>query len=628
MYESWRKQQQDSTMTGEKWFLNVLRGVWGVLDVVVDIVVLALVLLFIVMILSLGPRVPHVPSSAALVINPQGELVEQFSGDPAQRALDRLLGRGTRTQTRLRDIIEAIHTAETDPRIKALVIDPDDMRSAALADLQAIGAAITEFKGSDKPVFAYADSLDQAQYYLATYADHIMLNPQGGVLLTGLGAYREYFKDALDKLGVDWNVFRVGKYKSYVEPFTRNDMSPAAKEADGALLATLWGSYQDHVVAARHFKAGAVDDYIAKLPDELAAAGGDMAQLALKQGLVDKLTTRDEMHAAIAKVAGAGPGGQGYNQVDFLDYLHATAAARADSGRSPDQVGVIVAEGDILDGNQPPGTIGGDSLSRLIREARDDKQVKALVLRVDSPGGSAFASELIRRQIELTKAAGKPVVVSMGAVAASGGYWISMAGDRIYASPTTITGSIGILGMFPTFQKTLAKIGIHNDGVGTTPLSGDFRPTRAMSSQAKKIFQLTIDHGYQEFVSKVANARHLGLDKVKQIAQGRVWSGADAKRLGLIDEFGELPDAIKAAAQLAGIAQNYSVHYIQPPLSLGARLLIGLSQQAEIAPAAPGSLRESPAARTLARLRGFVAGIGRFNDPNGIYAYCFCRLPL
>lgn len=612
-------------MAAGHWFLSVLKGVWATLDVIVDLVVLALILLAAVIAISVGTHRPRVPASAALVINPQGELVEQYSGDPAGRALDRLLGRNARPQTRLRDVVAAIRYAQTDSRIKALVIEPDKLGPASLSDLQAIGDAVKAFKSTHKPVFAFADSLDQSQYHLAALADHVVLQPQGAVMLTGFGAYREYFKDALDKLGVDWNVFRVGKYKSYVEPFTRNDMSPAAKEANRALLDTLWGSYRNDVAKARHLQVDAVTAYAAKMPDNLAAAGGDMARMALKRHLVDKLATHDEMQAMAAKAAGTGAGGHGFSQIGFLDYLKATAGARERDEQAPNQVGVIVAEGDILTGDQPPGAIGADSLSRLIRKARYDDRIKALVLRVDSPGGSAFASDLILHQIKLTQHEGKPVVISMGAVAASGGYWISMSGDRIYARPTTITGSIGILGMFPTFQKTLAKIGIHNDGIGTTPLSGDFRLERPMSAQAKKIFQLTIDHGYDEFVNKVATARHLDVDQVKKIAQGRVWSGRDAKRLGLIDEFGGLSAAIKGAAQLAGIGAGYSIRYIKPPLSFGARLLIGLSRDARYAfgPLLPARSL-SVGSRLLDRLRRFTTRIRRFNDPNGVYAYCFC----
>lgn len=615
-------------MAGGRLFLRILKGIWATLDVVVDLFVLALIALVVLFVISANLNRPHVPASAALVVNPQGNLVEQYSGDPLERAVDKLAGRNAPPQTRLRDVVAAIRAAETDPRIKALVIDPRQMAPTALSKLQTIGDAIDEFKTTGKPVFAITDAPGQSQYYLAAMAGKVFLNPYGTVSITGFGVYREYFKDAIDKLAIDWNVFRVGKYKSFVEPFTRNSMSEAAQEADKALLDVLWGSYQQDIAKARGLKPEAIGAYVNDMPETLAAAGGDTAQLALHAGLVDALATHDEVHAAVAAVAGSAPGGDGFNQIGFRDYLAATGVLK-DNGASPNEVGVIVAEGDILSGSQPPGAIGGASLSRLIRNARNNGHIKAIVLRVDSPGGSAFASELILRQVQLTREAGKPVIVSMGSVAASGGYWISMAADRIYASPTTITGSIGILGMFPTFQDSLAKLGIHNDGIGTTSLSGDFRPTRAMSPEAKKIFQLTINHGYDQFVSKVARTRHLSIEKVREIAQGRVWSGADAKRLGLIDEFGDLNDATKAAAQLAGIADGYTVRYIEPPLSFTSRLLMGLSQQAR---GLFGPLMDtrswSPAERMFIRLHDFVSQVARFNDPNGIYAYCFCKAPL
>ncbi|HET6724487.1 MAG TPA: signal peptide peptidase SppA [Gammaproteobacteria bacterium] len=615
-------------MAAGRMILRVLKGIWGVLDVIVDLLVLAFAAILVLFLVSASVNRPQVPASAALVLNPQGDLVEQYSGDPVQRAVDRMLGRDVRPQTRMRDVLAAIREAETDPRIKAMLIDSRHMAPAALSKLQTIGDAIHEFKSTGKPVFAVLDAPGQSQYYLASMADKVFLNPHGTVAITGFGVYREYFKDAIDKLAIDWNVFRVGKYKSYVEPFTRNSMSKPAAEADKALLDVLWGSYQKNVAAARGLKPGAVASYVNDMPKNLAAVDGDSAKLAMEAGLVDKLATHDQVASAVAAVAGVGPGGDGFNQIGFRDYLVATGELNRKSA-SANEVAVIVAEGDILAGNQPPGTIGGESLSRLIRNARNNGNVKAVVLRVDSPGGSAFASQLILRQVQLTKAAGKPVIVSMGSVAASGGYWISMAADRIYAHPTTITGSIGILGMFPTFQDSLAKLGIHNDGIGTTKLSGDFRPTRAMSPEAKKIFQLTINHGYDRFVGMVAKTRHLSIDRVQEIAQGRVWSGKDAKRLGLIDEFGGLKDAIKAAAQLAGIANGYTVHYVEQPLSFMDRLLRGLSQQAR---GLAGPLIEAnswtPAKQMFSRLHDLVSQVARFNDPRGVYAYCFCALSM
>jgi protease-4 len=609
--------------------LKILKTIWGVLDIIVDIIVLAFIALTLVLIVGASVKQPHVPDRAALVVNPQGALVEQISGDPAERAFNRLVGRPVRAQTRLHNVVTAIRTAESDSRIKALVIDPRRMAPAGLAELETIGGAIEAFKQSGKPVYAVLDSPGQSQYYLASLANRVFLNPRGAVTLTGFGVYREYFKDAIDKLAIDWNVFRVGKFKSYVEPFTRNSMSKAAQKADSALLDVLWGSYRESVAAARGISAQSIQDYVNDMPAKLAAVNGDAAKLAVKAGLVDKLATHDQIGAIIAAKAGVGTSSGRFRRIGFRGYLTATGALGHSSRDTHQQVAVIVAEGDILAGNQPPGRIGGRSLSRMIRKARVDRNVKAMVLRVDSPGGSAFASQLILRQIQLMEKAGKPVVVSMGNVAASGGYWISMAADRIYAHPTTITGSIGILGMFPTFEDSLAKLGIHNDGIGTTKLAGDFRPTRPLSPEAKKVFQLTIKHGYNRFVKMVSKTRHLPLDQVKKIAQGRVWSGKDAKRLGLIDDFGGLQDATRAAAQLAGIAKHYRVRYIKQPLSFGAQLLRAFSRRATLAFGTMGDADGwTPAKGLVSRMQRLVKRVGRLNDPNGMYAWCFCARPM
>jgi len=356
-------------------------------------------------------------------------------------------------------------------------------------------------------VFALGSAYAQSQYFLAAQADTIFIHPQGQVFLQGYGIYEPYFKEAIDKYGVEWNVFRVGKYKSAVEPFLLNGMSPEARDNYTQLLGELWTDYQKQVTVARKLPGDAIKDYVANVGTGLTALGGDGAKLALDAHLVDKIAEPDQMQAAVAKVVGRAE--HSFRQVGFRDYLDAPDGA---SQLLRGQVAVVVAEGDISVGDQPPGSIGGDSTSELIREARFDDSVKAVVLRVDSPGGSSFASDLILRELELTKEAGKPVVISMGGVAASGGYWISMSGDEIYASPDTITGSIGIFGMLPTFQGTLAKLGVHTDGVGTTPFSDAFDVTRPMTPELRQAFQLSTDYGYHQFITKVdytVNPKHV-----------------------------------------------------------------------------------------------------------------------
>lgn len=610
-------------MSEKNFFVHIFGGMWKVWDFLCRLVinVVITVIVFVVVVGSLGSRHLVVPSTAALVVDFQGDLVEQFSGDPAARAVNRLLGQKQQPQTRMRDVIKAIDRAAGDGRIKALVLETDDLDSAGLAQLEYIAHAIRGFEKTGKPVFAVGDSYDQAQYYLASTANVVFIHPEGQVFLRGYGLYQPYFKDALDKLGVEWNIFRVGKYKSAVEPFMRNDMSPEAREDYTQVLDALWGDYQADVTRDRKLPADAIKNYIDGLPASLAAVGGDAAKLALQQRLVDRIATPDQMEEAIARVVGRA--NHTFRGIEYQDYLTALGSDGDGVYSSGDKVAVVVAEGDIAVGDQPPGTIGGDSTSELIREARYDNSVKALVLQVDSPGGSSFASDLILRQIELTKQAGKPVVVSMGDVAASGGYWISMAGDKIYASPATITGSIGIFGMLPTFQDALAKLGVHTDGVGTTPFSDAFDLTRPMTPEMRQAFQLVIDNGYQEFITKVAKNRHMKVADVDAIAQGRVWAGSDAKRLGLVDAYGDLDDAVAEAAKLADLGDHYSVKYVEKQPSYFDRLLIGLANDSG---GTLASLQPAASAHWYGRLLGIARSLDVFDDPRGVYAYCFCTI--
>ncbi len=613
-------------MSEQKNFFRFIFGTaWKLWDFLCRLVInlVITVLVIIIAAASLGSHHATVPNGAALVVDFKGDLVEQYTGEPGARAVARLFGQKQRPETRLRDVVAAIEQAKDDSRIKALVLETDEMDGAGLAALSEAGHAIRDFRDSGKPVFALGSAYEQGQYYLAAQADTVFVHPQGAVFLHGFGIYQPYFKDALDKLGIEWNIFRVGKYKSAVEPFMLNGMSPAAREDYSEVLKSLWDSYQKDVTRARKLRGDALDGYIANVGDSLKKLQGDGAKLALQSRLVDKIAEPDEMQDAVAKVTGWS--GHSFRQVEYRDYL---GSDDGDGQGAPaldgDKVAVVVASGDIQNGDQPPGTIGGDSTSALIRQARNDDAVKAVVLRVDSPGGSSFASDLILREVELTKQAGKPVVVSMGSVAASGGYWISMAGDRIYASPSTITGSIGIFGMLPTFQNTLAKVGVHSDGVGTSPLSDAFDVSRPMSPLMKQLFQLSIDHGYQEFIGKVAKNRHMKLDAVDAIAQGRVWTGTDAKRLGLIDNFGDLDDAVQAAAKLADVQKSYRVEYVEKPMSFYDRLLAGLGNDTDSS--LNLKLPQAAVPEWYEKLAKLAGEMGVFDDPRGVYAYCFCTI--
>ena len=608
----------------------LLKALWRALDfarrLTVNLIFL-LVVILVVAAISSGDK-PLLPSGVALVVAPQGRLVEERSGDPVDRALGSSF-RDQEPEAVLRDLLEAVDHAATDDRIEALVLDLDGLWGGGLPKLQELALAVDRFRASGKTVVAYAGGYSQEQYLVAAHADEVLMDPQGLVLLEGYGSWQLYYKDAIDKLAITWNVFRVGEYKSFVEPFTRNDMSPEAKAANVEWLDAMWQAYQADVVAARELPADAVARYVAELVPAAERAQGDLAKVALEAGLVDRLVTRDEARARLVELVGADEDPDEFDRVDLKEYLRAVRTERRlRPSVVTDEIAVVVAAGEIVDGEQPPGSVGGESTARLIRQARHDDAVKAIVLRVDSPGGSQFASELIRRELELARADGKPVVVSMSSVAASGGYWIALSADEVWASPSTVTGSIGIFGMFPTFERTLGKIGISSDGVGTTAYSDALRLDRPMRDEVRRIFQLSIEHGYAEFIGKVAEARGMERAKVDEVARGRVWIGARAKELGLVDQLGGLQDAIAAAATRAELEpDDYRVEWIERELTFGERFLVdvfGEGGGARIARAIAPRPRWAESA-LAAQLGRELDRLAHFNDPAGRYAYCFCE---
>jgi protease-4 len=562
-------------------------------------------------------------NDTVLVIKPQGELVEQYSIDPLQRTLSRLSGDDPR-QVQLRDLIGAIDAAAKDRRISRILLLPGDMHGGGFAALHEVGAALDRFRAAGKPVLAWGVNLDQGQYYLAAHADRLLLDPQGGVMLTGLANYRLFYKDLLDKLGVDVHLFRVGEFKSAAEPYILDHASVAAKQADSYWMNGLWDSYLDEVAPLRKLDPATLRDDIDQLPQRIASTQGDLAQLALDEHLIDGTATRGELIAMMRKEGvPAGAKGHGFRQVD-LDAYAARVAQRGKS-TSGDGVTIVVAEGEISGGRRGPGSIGGESTAALIRAAREDHRTKALVLRVDSPGGEVFAAEQIRREVELTRAAGIPVVVSMGNVAASGGYWISMNANRIFAEANTITGSIGIFGMYYSVPNTLAKLGVQSDGVATGPMAGAFDITRPLDPKVGAVIQAIIDKGYRDFVGKVAKARGKTYQAIDAIAQGRVWTGRQALDRGLVDQLGGLDAAVAAAAKLAKLGAGYPVRYQEAPLGGFARFMIGLNQEASVrvlrswGVRLPSWVAQLPAmAPELQLLRNAKAG-----TPN-IYADCLC----
>jgi protease IV len=600
---------------------RILEGIRRVLHLILLLVVFGFVLA------ALHTSVPIVPHTAALVIAPEGEIVEQLASDPVRRALGQASG-GPAPETLLRDVTDAIGAAKSDDRIKLVVLDLGKLDSSGLSKLQEIGAALREFRASGKRVVVAADSLDQTQYYLAAQAGEVYLDPMGLVYIDGFSYYRMFLKDAIEKLGVDVNVFRAGTYKSFTDQFSRSDMAPSEREESSVWLESLWNAYQQDVTRARSLPAGALNEFVADEPAALAAVSGDAAKLALQRGLVTALKSRRQMAEELKVLVGEDEESHSFNSIGMNQYLASVRSKHALKSKSGSKVGIVVASGEILDGHQPPGTIGGDSTADLLRQARYDNAVKAVVLRVDSPGGSMFASEQILREVQTLRKSGKPVVVSMSTYAASGGYYISAAANQIFASPTTLTGSIGVFSVVPTFQRTLEKFGVKVDGIGTTPLAGDMRVDRSLTPASRRILQTSVDHAYAEFLRRVGDGRKKPVEDVDKIAQGRVWAGVDAQRIGLVDHLGGLKDATDAAAKLAELGSDYNVDYIEPELSLREELLMQLrSETLRIGQIAGIIAPRSDVERVLDPVLEQARAVARLNDPRGLYAYCWCREP-
>jgi protease-4 len=606
---------------------RLVAAVWNIISfcrrLIANVAFIALIALMLLL-LWIGRR-DSVPENAVLVLSPAGTIVEQRS---ESILVSELWAENVATETVLQDMIDAVDLAREDRRIKAVLLDTSKLKRAGLTKLQDIGAALRRFRESGKPVIAAADYYTQGAYFLAAHSDRVYLNPMGVVLLTGFGIYQNYYRAALDKLLVQLHVFKVGSYKSALDPFTRDSMSEFDREANSALLEVLWGSYKKEVASARGIDPGVIEKYIDRFPERLAEHAGDAARLALASGLVDDLKTEAEVRQELILLSGEDPSQHTFRQVRFDDYVKTARPARKRNDSGP-TVGVIVAQGMILEGAQPAGKIGSSTLASLIRQARTDESLSALVLRIDSPGGSAFASDTIRRELELLKLAGKPLVVSMGSVAASGGYWIATSADEIWAAPATVTGSIGIFSAFPTFERSLETIGIHNDGIGSTRLADAFNPSRPMNALMADAVNQIMGQSYRTFLSRVAEGRKMDIHAVERLAEGRVWSGQTARDLGLVDHLGGLGDAIASAAKKAGL-EKYSVDFLQQPLTRRERLLKQLNELFG------GWMRDlisttvpPPPANILRLVSEPVWGdFLKLNDSKGVYAYCLsCQTP-
>jgi protease IV len=538
---------------------KVLTGAWRVLDGTRRALLnLLLLLVLLAMAVVAWKSIPKsLQTRTALVVKLEGALVEQRGGS-GQTGVLALAPGGPPTQTRLRDVLRALEVAGSDPQIAHVVLDVDELGSAGLVSLREVAAAIERIKAAGKPVLVYGEHLSQRSYYLAAHASEVYLHPMGDVQLQGFGGYRNYYKDVFDKVGIDAHVLRAGKYKNAAETFSASGPSPETQEVDRALYEPMWKLYTDAVEKARKLPAGAIAAGIEQLPALMEKAAGNIAALALQQRLVDKLITEDQWLKLLVERGASDDKGKSFRSIGINAYL-----ARHPQKGGGDAIGVVVAEGMIVDGDANAGRVGGHSTAALIRQAREDAAVKALVLRVRSPGGSAFASEQVRRELELTRQAGKPVVVSMGDVAGSGGYWISMAADEVIADAATLTGSIGVVAMLPSAEKALTKVGLNSAGYTTSWLVGAYDPRRGLDPRYERLVQSAIDHIYGDFVNKVATARKSTPEKIAQLAQGRVWSGAQAKDNGLVDRLGSFDDALKAAAARAKLTPEVRVLYFE-----------------------------------------------------------------
>ena len=581
---------------------------------VVGTLLFMILMVLIVVSLFKGER-STVPKQAALVISLDGAIQEQKVYN--QSPLKAVSGGQMRHQTILRDVIRAMDLATTDDRITMMIVNTNSLAGGLPSKLHYIGEAMTRFRESGKKIVTYGNSFSQAGYLIATYADEVYLNPYGSVMLYGYGSYQNYYKGFLDKIKAEVQLFRVGKYKSAMEPFIRSDMSPAAKEASRALMGDLWTEYLTSVAEGRDIDKDSFRASFDAVDEDLAAVKGDMAELALHYKLVDGLKTREAWRNFLAEQLETDLPGLEDKIIGHHAYLMANSAGMLPS---KDMIAVIYANGTIMDGQQPQGTAGGDTVARHLREARFNKNVKAVILRVNSPGGSAFASEIIRQEVLQLKAAGKTVVVSMGSLAASGGYWISADADEIWASPTTITGSIGIFGAIPNFEGTLAAIGIATDGVGTTPLSfaGLGKP---LPEKVKTIIQSNIENGYDRFLNIVAEGRNMTVAEVHEIAQGRVWSGNQALEIGLVDKLGTFDDAVASVVERAGL-KEYKVVFWEDPIPWDIKLMSDLMERHAGVGQMLRTRMMGPQDILAAKIMDKLALFGQLNDPGHAYVLC------
>ncbi|ASM02644.1 MULTISPECIES: signal peptide peptidase SppA [Serratia] len=602
---------------------GIFRWTWRLLNFIRELILN----LFLVLLILIGVGIylsfqssstSTAPARGALLVDLSGVVVDQPSVNNRVRQWGReLLGASSSRlqENSLFDVVDSIRKAKDDKNITGMVLQLNDFAGADQPSLRYIGKALREFRDSGKPIFAIGDSYNQTQYYLASYANKVYLSPQGAVDLHGFATNNLYYKSLLDMLKVTTNIFRVGTYKSAVEPLIRDDMSPAAREADSRWIGGLWQNYLETVAANRQLTPQQLFPGAAGVLSGLQAAGGDTARYALDNKLVDELASRTAIENQLVKTFGWDKQANDFNAISIYDYQ-----PKPDANQGG-KIAVVFANGAIIDGPQTPGNVGGDTTAAELRQARLDPAVKAVVFRVNSPGGSVSASEVIRSELAAVRAAGKPVVVSMGGMAASGGYWVSTPADYIIASPSTLTGSIGIFGIINTYEKTLDTLGVHTDGVATSPLA-DIAVTKALPQEFSQMMQLNIENGYKNFLDLVAKSRKMTPQQVDQIAQGHVWLGSDAKANGLVDQLGDFDDAVKKAAELAKLQQWQLDWFVDTP-SLSDMVLsqFGVSIHAML-PAAIQAMLPAPLASVANAVKEQPGLFNNLNDPQNRYAIC------
>lgn len=587
-------------------------------NVVVNTIFLGLIALLLFSLFSTKDE-KVIQENSALLLTISGNVVEEKKmNDPFNEIFNESLGFSRLPEeTHIQDILDAIASAAKDQSINSIVLNLHKMGQCSLNHIQDIGKALEKFKLTGKRVIAAEDYYTQSRYLLASYASKVFLNPMGVVDLHGFGAYRLYFKDALEKLRINYHVFQIGTYKSALEPITRNSMSEEARDQNTRWLNSLWGSFTGEILTRRNISQSTLEKYTNNIAHLLQQFEGDTAQLAYEISLVDELKSREELNAYLVALTGKSVN-RSFRYITLREYLREISRSYIHRDEK-DTIGVIVAQGNILTGEQAPGTIGGETLVKRIRKAREDSSVKGVVLRIDSGGGSVFASEMIRKELAVLRDSGKPLVVSMGSMAASGGYWIAAEADEIWAYPTTLTGSIGIFGAIPTFEETLQQYGITGDGIGTTELATGINLAMPLSPGIKAAVQSGIEHGYTQFLDIVSTGRNLEGEKLQQVAEGRVFDGRTAKKLGLIDKLGNLEEAIESTAELAGL-DDYSAAYISTPSSFSQRFI----QQLQSSLKSAGLFNYLPdyIRVRISEISSFALPLADFNDPRGLYAHC------